>query len=435
MAHDLRKTRSVFCCQCVSVMSNTSAVSVVADTFQPCATPDVLEQTLQERHDFVVRTGGCALSLITTRAAFDALESDWNDLFARCGKGVSVFQSFNWLWHWCNHFLEEDRTGLARTRLAILTGRREGRLIMAWPLAMETVGSVRKLVWMGDPVGQYGDALIEESGDKIQLLDEAWRFLQTNCQADVIRLRKVRADASVAPLLARSRAMVSEALTAPYLNLFSAPTYAAYEQRYTAKVRRNRRRLRRRLEERAPVRFETHAPGIEAAALTKQALSLKRDWLKRRGMVSPALADPRVDSFFCAVAADERQDTGLRVSVLKSGETAAAIEIAFRNGRYQAGHLIVYDGRFEKSGAGVILMENSIRRLHAEGVVIFDLLAPGDAYKMDWADDEIEVCDWALPLTLKGRAYARLYLGFMRKQLKAAMAVLPGMFQHIFSKR
>ena len=416
-------------------MSHSSAVTVAADAFQPWAAPDLLNPAFKAPANQLADMSACALSVVTSRADFDALEADWNDLFYRCGPNVSVFQSFNWLWHWSNHFLDGDATSSDRTHLLILTGRRDGRLVMAWPLAVETVGGVRKLIWMGDPVSQYGDALVEDVADKSRLLNDAWDFIRTNCHADVIRLRKVRADASVAPLLARSPATVSEAHTAPYLDLSRAQTFEAYAQRYSGKTRKNRRRLRRRLEERAPISVKTHGAGAAAAVLTKQALALKRDWLKRRGTVSPALADPRVDSFFHAVAAGQEYDTGCRVSVLKSGETAAAIEIAFRAGPHLAVHLIVYDAEFEKSGAGVILMEDSICRSHAEGVATFDLLAPGDAYKMDWADDEIDVCDWALPLTLKGRAYARLYLGFARKQLKAAMAVLPGTFQHIFSLR
>ncbi len=45
------------------------------------------------------------LRLVAERAAFDALENEWNDLFARAGKPTHVFQSFNFCWHWANHYL------------------------------------------------------------------------------------------------------------------------------------------------------------------------------------------------------------------------------------------------------------------------------------------------------------------------------------------
>ena len=44
-----------------------------------------------------------AYALITKRSDFDALEDDWNALFARAGRPTQVFQSFNWNWHWANN--------------------------------------------------------------------------------------------------------------------------------------------------------------------------------------------------------------------------------------------------------------------------------------------------------------------------------------------
>ena len=66
----------------------------------------------------------CSYEIVTARAGFDSLATEWNDLFARAGRGSQVFQSFNWNWHWCNHYLSSGRS------LAIVTGRRAGRLVM-----------------------------------------------------------------------------------------------------------------------------------------------------------------------------------------------------------------------------------------------------------------------------------------------------------------
>ncbi len=59
-------------------------------------------------------------------------------LFDRAGRGEQVFQSFNWNWHWCNHYLREGRG----PQLAIVTGRRAGRLVMLWPLVKERVAGL-----------------------------------------------------------------------------------------------------------------------------------------------------------------------------------------------------------------------------------------------------------------------------------------------------
>ena len=98
----------------------------------------------------------CDISVIRDRAGFDALEVEWTALFERVGRPEQLFQTFEWLSCWADHFLD------AADSLRIVVGRREGRLVMVWPL-VETRGPLgfTKLAWMGEPVGQYGDALIE----------------------------------------------------------------------------------------------------------------------------------------------------------------------------------------------------------------------------------------------------------------------------------
>ncbi len=108
-----------------------------------------------------------------TRAEFDALEDEWNALFARAGQGTQLFQTFNWLWHWCNHFVD----GCPGTRLSVVTARRHGRLVLVWPLVSERAGLLTRLSWMGEPVSQYGDVVMEDEAGGLDLLREAWIFL------------------------------------------------------------------------------------------------------------------------------------------------------------------------------------------------------------------------------------------------------------------
>ena len=186
------------------------------------------------------------LALVETRAGFDALEAGWNALFERSGHSHQVFQTFNWNWHWANHFL-------GSSRLAIVTGHRAGRLVMVWPLVREHAHGLEVLAWMGEPVSQYGDVLVEDGPGRCAMLRQAWAFIVATVKPGLVRLNKTRADAVIAPLLAGTGAIITQRLEAPYLDLASAKTFAAYEGRYTAKARKNRRRLYRRLEEQGPV--------------------------------------------------------------------------------------------------------------------------------------------------------------------------------------
>jgi CelD/BcsL family acetyltransferase involved in cellulose biosynthesis len=361
------------------------------------------------------------LDLVRTFDAFEALETEWTALFDRAGTDRHLFQSFNWLWHWANHFLRDD----AGVSLAIVTARDAGRLVLVWPLVVERSGPVTELAWMGEPVSQYGDLLIENGPDAIALMREAWAFVTRETGADVLRLRKVRQDSVIAPFLAELGANVTSDLKAPYLDLASAPSFADYEKRYSSNAKRNRKRQRRRLEDRGAVSLTWVDGGSEAEALTVQAFHFKHTLLRQRGIVSPALADPRTARFFADVTRADVRPAGCHVLALKCNDQPVALEIGLRCLGRSAIHIISYDPDFEKTAAGALLMEDSIRRACDDGLKVFDLLAPGDGYKLEWADDAVGVRDWAKPVTLLGRAYVTLYLGLFRNGSKRAIGALP----------
>ena len=365
------------------------------------------------------------LTLVTSRADFDALENEWNELFERAGRGTQVFQTFNWNWHWANHYLADAPGGIEGLRLSIVTGRCNGRLIMVWPLVSERVRGITQIFWMGEPVSQYGDVLLDNLPDAIEALRAGWQFLKASAKGDLVRLRRVRADAAVAPLLQEIGAGITDTQNAPYLDLASAKSFADYEQRYSPRSRRNRRRLLRRMEEQGPVVFERHKGGSKARALAVKALELKSSWLKDRGLVSHAIADARMSRFFADAAEGATRTTNCVVSALTTNGETAALEVSFTCKGRLAMHVIVFNLAYEKSGAGVLLLEQSLRDGYADKLIIYDMLAPGDNYKLDWSDATIAVCDWAKPLTLAGRTYAQLYLGFVRTHIKSVIGAMP----------
>ena len=291
---------------------------------------------------------------------------------------------------------------------------------MLWPLVAERVAGLEVLRWMGEPVSQYGDILAEASPETPQIMRQAWRYIATGLGADAILLRKVRADATVAPLLRELELRRTAVAEAPFLDLASAADFAEYEQRYSAKARKNRRRLLRRLEERGAVVVERHTSGEQARAAALEAIALKRAWLETTGRLSPALADRRFAAFFADAAEGRGRPAGCGVSVLKSNGETAGIAIDVTCAGRRAAHVIVHDPRLDAFSPGTLLLQEWIRGASADAIATFDLLAPAYAYKSDWADRAVAVADFALGLTLPGRAYVYVYLGALRQRLKAA---------------
>jgi CelD/BcsL family acetyltransferase involved in cellulose biosynthesis len=89
------------------------------------------------------------------------------------------------------------------------------------------------------------------------------------------------------------------------------------------------------------------------------------------------------------------------------------------------GHVLAHDVGFEKQGVGVILAERAFRSALARGLTRFDMLAPEDDFKTQWACGRVGVDDWAVPLTLRGRAYVALWLAGPRAAVKRLIDTAP----------
>jgi CelD/BcsL family acetyltransferase involved in cellulose biosynthesis len=98
-------------------------------------------------------------------------------------------------------------------------------------------------------------------------------------------------------------------------------------------------------------------------------------------------------------------------------------------------HVIVFNLKYEKAGAGVLLLERTFAQSFGTNTRTFDLLSPGDSYKLAWADASIGVVDWVIPLSARGWVYARLYLGLARPALKAALDAMPTSLRRLVAER
>ncbi len=366
-----------------------------------------------------VRNTSTTCAVVRTRDEFAALEADWNDLFARSGAGCSVFQTFNWCWHWTNHYLDSAHGNCA---LSILTVRRAGRLVALWPLmTVRSAGAIRIGKWLGEPASQYGDALIDSAECPAEIAVASLEAMLRDLDVQALHLRKVRADARAMPLLTLAQARVTAEEEAPYLSISSAANFDAYEQRYSSKARKNRRRLARRLAGHGGVTFERLTQGPAARAAAHEAIAMKLRSLEETGRVSPAMADPRFASFFADAAEGGDHACGCGVSRMLVGGKLAASAIDVTANSHRAAHLIVHDSAYDDCGAGMLMMEHWIRTACDDGVRVFDLLAPAHTYKDEWADGSMLVRDFAIAATPAGRLIVAGYYGFLRPQSKMAV--------------
>jgi CelD/BcsL family acetyltransferase involved in cellulose biosynthesis len=118
--------------------------------------------------------------------------------------------------------------------------------------------------FLGDPLIQYGDAIARPDVRRDHL-ETAWRAALDPAVAVFAYLRKVRADARIAPLAAQYAATVA-ADAAPFVDVIRP-------QAANARDARELRRLRRRLAERGPTELRI-LRGVAALPALEEALRL-----------------------------------------------------------------------------------------------------------------------------------------------------------------
>jgi CelD/BcsL family acetyltransferase involved in cellulose biosynthesis len=368
------------------------------------------------------------IDVVETADGLAALEPQWTALQARAGRPHQVFQSHAFATTWLRSATGEGEGSpgrrVATPRLAIVTVWRDGRLLLVLPLVVTRWLGLTALRWLGEPVLQYGDALVDDVPDAVAVMQAALEHVRRVLEPDVLQLGMVRSDAAIAPLLARLGTIETGRDEAPWVQLGPGEGTRSFEDRQSGKSKKNRRRLMRRLQERGTVRFVV-ASGEAARPLVSVAIEQKRTWLQHKGLVSLGLGKGRLQRFMTAAASEAGEPTGLSAFALMLDEAPVAIALGFLGERRLTLHLISYAMAHEKSGAGVLNLEAILRYAEAAGLEAVDLLAPSADYKLDWADATVTVTDQVLAKGPLARACAIGFETVLVPRAKAAYAALP----------
>lgn len=352
------------------------------------------------------------LALIGTLDGMRALEDEWRKLEDDAA-AHNFWQSFDWCMRWVERFL----TAPDCARLLILTGRKDGRLVMLWPLMVECDGPFCALKWLSDPFPQYGDVLVARDVDRDGLVRAGWRHLAALPGIDAIVLRKVRVDAAVNPMLAASCAHTAERRVGCYMTIGAFDSHGALMQALPSRRRQLRRKLRKKLEDAGALEFRITFGGDGFAPTIRETMRLKRQWLKDTGQVSKPVSDPRLEDLLFSFAGAPADAPRVAVGTLTCNGRPAAYEIAFHYKKHHYLYIIAQEPDFASLSPSKVQVDEAQAWGIANGIETFDLLPPSDRYKRDLSDETVEVFDYIKAASLKGRAYA-LYLARVRPALK-----------------
>jgi CelD/BcsL family acetyltransferase involved in cellulose biosynthesis len=319
-----------------------------------------------------------------------AIAPEWRALEARHPEAGTVFQSCDLILAWERHFAD------ARNELRIVTVRRQGELVLVWPLAIETTPFGCVACWAGDPIGQYGD-VIAAGAVRDEWIDAAFAEIGRDDRIGFLCLRGLRADSAIGAWAARRGIALGPAAEAPVLDTTGFDGIDGFMAEDWPLAKRNAKRMRK-FDTMGGMGFEIVGPGQEAAALVAKAFAFKRDWLAARGLYGRAFTDKRMEECLTEFAGDATVSSGLAVSHLTVGGETAAIEIGFRRGGRHYAYMGTFAPDFAKHSPGFVVTELTIRDCLEQGIAEYDPLPPAAEYKLAWSNARVAVHDYGIVL-------------------------------------
>jgi CelD/BcsL family acetyltransferase involved in cellulose biosynthesis len=324
-----------------------------------------------------------------------ALEEDWDALAARAAYPRQGFQSFAWMRSWAAHYADDGHD------LRIVLGYRSGELALIWPLGLRRQCGIAILQFLGEPLNQYHDVLIDDDAPAEALMAAALGYVRS-LPHDVLILRRVREDSILAPALLAAGARVERRERAPFIDFGEANSFATFEASLSPKTRSNRRRRMRKIEQLGRITFESQVLPERADALIATAMAFKREWALSGGHYAPAVFDPRFERCLRDAARSPDQLAALRVFAMLCDGRPIGVEIAFGYKRRLFGHVLAPDPALSKFGPGNVLADAAIEDAFAQGYQVYDLLAPATSHKAVWTRRSVEVSDFSLAANARG---------------------------------
>ena len=359
------------------------------------------------------------------RDDLSSLEAEWT-AFERSAE-CTVFQTFGWLAKW------QQRIGsLGGTRPAMVLGRSEGgALLFILPLAIETRGPIRRLIWLGSELCDYNAPLIARDfwahvGDFTELWGKVLRLLRSDPRLhfDLVDLQKM------------AETVGSE--RNPLLSLKSLPNASSahvatlgrdwqefYKAKRSSETRKKERKQLKRLAEIGEVRFVGVKDTAEIDRTLETLMQQKAKTFARMG-VENLFARAGYRAFWLDAATALRTVT--HVSRLEVGTTTAATSLGliFR-GCYYLVLSSYHDGEVMRFGPGRAHLHELLRHAIEHDFRHFDFTIGDEPYKRDWADIEVRLYDHLQAVTLKGAIVVAMMLAFRRT--KRLIKTKPALWQ------
>ncbi len=336
------------------------------------------------------------LSVADDPAAFAGLQTEWDALWHRV-PGAHVSQSFDWCrtgWEVC--------AASRGDALHVVVGRRDGRLVLVWPLAIERRGLAREARCLGSGSTDYDALLVEPGTMAAAQAAAALRWLKTSGAVDILIAPFVgEGSPQAASVGSAGLRGLQHDLPAPLLDHSVHGTWPAYLASRGAKLRNELARRRRHLDGEGTVCIGFVAGEAEIATAIDWALEHKVASLARSGLRSDFLSAPDYRAFLTAVARAPEGCGRTAVMTLTIDGRIVAAKLGTIDATRFEGFVTVYDAAFAKWSPGSLLLAECLRWCFEHGLD-YDFRIGDEDYKRLWATETRQVRTHQLAISRRG---------------------------------
>jgi CelD/BcsL family acetyltransferase involved in cellulose biosynthesis len=366
-------------------------------------------------------------------ADLDEIAAQWRS-FER-DADHTVFQSFDWLANWQRHI-----GTVQGTVPAIVVGREAGEeILFILPLAVETLGPLRRLTWLGSQLCDYNAPLLVDrfsarvSAERFLLV---WRDVAGLLRSDP-RFRFDLIDLEKMPECVgeQRNPFIDLDIRAHPSRAYAAVLCHDWEAFYAAKrspaTRKRERKQLRQLADHGQICFVDVEGRDDRTRTLTTLLEQKSQAFARMGVDDPFLR-PGHREFFLAMANDPAMHGHIHVSRLDVGTRIAAANIGLKHRNCYYLILSSYDaGELSRFGPGRAHLHELLRHAIAQGFERFDFTVGDEPYKRDWCNIELNLHDYLRAVTFRGWLIGAATTEFRR--VKRCIKQSPGLWR-AFSK-
>jgi CelD/BcsL family acetyltransferase involved in cellulose biosynthesis len=361
--------------------------------------------------------------IASTLAEVDALGPAWARLDSQMTAPL-FFQSFGWC-RFLVQFHSQRQTARRPFAPRIVTLWNGPQLLAVWPLQLRRSRSHALLVDLGDPVNQYGGAVIAAEADQAAAVAMLFASARTMTGTDGLLLRKARVGSALATALAVAGFKAGEGDAAPFISLKGHASFEAFYKTILSRTRRNVRQGRERFEAAGKIEHHVCWGAAQVSEALSQAMRMKQEWLDENGLTSTAFSDPAFRPMIEALASGAATGVELVAMVLSFNGQSASIHWGFVSNKRFYLFMTARNQAFDEHAPGKLHFDYALKDCFALGLEVVDLLAPAVRYKLDWTKRVDEIQDYAVPFTWRGRLMLDGWQRRLRPAAKRAFLRLP----------